>query len=72
VADFIRDGESGLLAANDGAFIEAARRLVLDDALRARITSHNRSHPAGFGWDHTLDLHEAAYAEAAGQLRRHG
>jgi glycosyltransferase involved in cell wall biosynthesis len=72
VSDFIRDGESGLLAANDGAFIEAARRLVLDDALRARITSHNRSQPAGFGWDHALDLHEAAYAAAAGQLRRHG
>jgi glycosyltransferase involved in cell wall biosynthesis len=72
VADFIRDGESGLLAADDAAFVQAVRRLVLDDALRDRITAHNRATPPGFGWAEAMELHEAAYAAAADALRGDG
>ncbi len=45
VPDVVRDGETGLLVAenDDDAFAEAVRRLLDDDALRARLGARARS-----------------------------
>ena len=74
VADFITDGESGLLASGDPAFAQAVSRLVLDADLRSRIASFNRRTPVPYDWERTLALHDEAYDLATRRLplRRHG
>ncbi|HET9424521.1 MAG TPA: glycosyltransferase family 4 protein [Gemmatimonadaceae bacterium] len=64
VSDFVRDGESGLLADDDAGFVAAVRRLASDGALRAEIQRNVRADPAPFGWDTTLAMHDSVYAAA--------
>jgi glycosyltransferase involved in cell wall biosynthesis len=64
VADFITNEESGLLAQSDREFLDAAVRIVKDDALRERIAQHNRTVRADLTWDRSIRAHEAVYAQA--------
>ena len=69
VADFITDGESGLLAGNDGDFSKAVERIATDHALRATMRAHNAAVKPPFDWTHSLALHERLYRDA---IRRAG
>jgi glycosyltransferase involved in cell wall biosynthesis len=65
VEDFVEHGREGLLAGSDDELAEAAARLAVDGALRARIAERCRVPPTAFDWPAVIALHEAAYAEAA-------
>lgn len=61
---FIDDGESGLLADSDDAFVSSFVLLATDAALRSRIAEHNRLVRPAFDWNNSLRLHLAAYDRA--------
>lgn len=62
----VADEESGLLV--DGhdaaAWGEALGRILLDGALRARLSEGARAHASEFGWERTAERTLAAYARA--------
>jgi glycogen synthase len=64
VREFVRDGVNGFLAADDEAMADSIARLVMDDALRESMTSHNRGTPPEQSWDRILDCAEAEYGRA--------
>ena len=64
--DFIRDGETGLLAASDADFARHFERLALDDALRLRLARADAD-VARFDWPEVAASHLACY-EAARRL----
>lgn len=63
-AQFIRDGQEGLLASNDSGMSAAIARLALDRPLLTRLAGHNRSVPPEQSWPQVLDLVAAAYDRA--------
>jgi glycosyltransferase involved in cell wall biosynthesis len=64
ISSFVRDGVEGLLATDDRAMVDAISRIASDDALRERITAHNRTTEPDESWPHVLDTADAAYATA--------
>ena len=64
IADFIGDGESGLLATSESDFSACVRRLVQDTSLRNTIAAHNRSVRPDLTWDRSMSAHAAVYARA--------
>ena len=64
VAEFIRHGTEGLLARSDREWISAVARLVSDDALRDRMTAHNREAAPDWDWDRAVDQHLTLYERA--------
>lgn len=66
VREFIRDRVDGMLVDNDAQFAVALAELAGDDALRDRITSHNRRVVPPFDWPAVLDATDALY-RAAGE-----
>ncbi|HEY7991448.1 MAG TPA: glycosyltransferase family 4 protein [Stellaceae bacterium] len=63
IVDFLRDGETGLLAADDDAFARHFQRLALDDELRGRLA---RADPdlTRFDWPEVAKAHLACYEQA--------
>ena len=57
IADFIGDGESGLLATSESDFSACVRRLVQDTSLRNAIATHNRSVRPDLTWDRSMSAH---------------
>ncbi len=71
LAESVLDGRTGLLCDDDeAAFTAALRRLLLDDALRARTGAAAREHAARFTWDGTVDAFAAVLAEVTGTAAR--
>lgn len=64
VSDFVADGVSGLLAADDAAMAAAMHRLVADPDLRDAITTHNTAVPPDQSWPRVLAAVDAAYSAA--------
>lgn len=64
VGDFVVDGESGLLAADDEGLARALTRLLTDPALLVRIAEHNRTVPPPQSWDAVAAAAEAEYRRA--------
>jgi len=67
--DFLEHGRDALLAADDAAFAEHLRALVLDDALRARLTAACAAPPPIADWDAVLDRHEELLSVAVESRR---
>jgi glycosyltransferase involved in cell wall biosynthesis/O-antigen/teichoic acid export membrane protein len=69
----IVDGETGLLADDGPGLVEAVRRLVADDEMRARMGAAARERAAGFTWERTaretLELLEDARSRERVSLR---
>ncbi|MFM8304973.1 MAG: glycosyltransferase family 4 protein [Actinomycetota bacterium] len=59
VRDSVDDGITGLLAADDGEFVEAWVRLGRDGALRSRMSDAARARAATFTWPRAVDRFEA-------------
>jgi glycosyltransferase involved in cell wall biosynthesis len=69
VADFVRHGRDGLLAADRQGLAAALVRLHHEPALLAAITAHNRARlPEGFGWPTVTAAFERCYAQAQARI----
>lgn len=66
---FIHDEVEGLLVANDAGLASALARLSTDNALRTKISQHNRSVEPEFGWARIVDETNRFYAMAAELVR---
>jgi glycosyltransferase involved in cell wall biosynthesis len=64
IADFIRNGEHGLLAVSDAGLATALAELAGDPAMRARMAETNRACAPETGWDDVLQRCELAYKVA--------
>jgi glycogen synthase len=64
ITEFVRDGVDGLLADGDPGMVDALVRMTQDDALRARITEHNRTTPPPTSWAEVLERMAAEYDRA--------
>jgi glycosyltransferase involved in cell wall biosynthesis len=64
VADFVTDGENGVLGADDQAMVRGLVDLVADDAVRQRIADHNRTVAPAQAWPAVVDLAESEYRRA--------
>lgn len=64
VPDFIENDLSGIVVDRDGEFVDAVVRLAVDDVLRARIASHNRTVTAPYHWERAMAMHLQAYEDA--------
>lgn len=64
LTDFVRHGVEGLLCGSDTEMVERLRELVVDPALRWRISEHNRTVPSPMTWPNTMHHHDSAYALA--------
>ena len=64
IADFIHDGEHGLLAPSDAGLASALVELATRPDLRARMARHNRDCAPDTGWDDVLQRCELAYKVA--------
>ena len=51
LTDSIRDGETGLLVDSPEEFVQAIRRLLVDEVLRARLGHEARAHAADYTWE---------------------
>lgn len=65
VTEFVRDRIDGLLVRDDTEMAVALADLVQDDALRARITAHNRRVAPQLDWSDVLERTSALYRAAA-------
>jgi D-inositol-3-phosphate glycosyltransferase len=61
----VRDGETGVLVPwrDASLFADALRRVLVDDAFRARLAAAARASVMDFGWDRIADEHLALYAD---------
>ncbi len=66
LADFVDPGTSGFLCASDEGMVAALRDLLVDPALRDRISEHNRTTPSEMNWANAMTRHEAVYSRALG------
>ena len=71
VAEFIADGQDGLLADDDRQLAQHIGHLCVDTALRNQIAMHNRKVPVAFTWQRTLAAHLATYERARYLCRAH-
>jgi glycogen synthase len=64
VADFVTDGQEGLLGADDQSLVRGLVDLVSDDAVRLRIADHNRTQAPSQAWPAVVALAESEYRRA--------
>ena len=64
VRDSVDPDVTGLLAADEAAFVDAWRRLATDDALRSTMSEAARGRANGFTWPRAIDLFEGALERA--------
>jgi glycosyltransferase involved in cell wall biosynthesis len=64
LTDFIEHGVEGFLCRSDADMVAALRLLALDDAMRRRISEHNRTVDTDMTWTNSLSRHDQVYAEA--------
>ena len=69
VRDAVADGETGMLATDDEAFVEAWVQLATDDARRAQMADACVARAALFTWDATVDRFESVVRAAVAQGR---
>jgi glycosyltransferase involved in cell wall biosynthesis len=60
-AEFIRDGQEGVLAHSDADMAAALAALAADPAMRARIATHNRTVPPASDWNTVLERTASLY-----------
>lgn len=61
VSDSVEHGREGLLARNFQELADSIARILLDDALRARMSDNARKRLHRFGWDHVITRHMELY-----------
>ncbi|HYT10300.1 MAG TPA: glycosyltransferase family 4 protein [Mycobacteriales bacterium] len=66
----VLDGETGLLVDDEREFVDAVRRLIADQVLRARLGHAARGHAGRFSWATAIDAFEAEIRTAAGMPPR--
>ena len=64
VGEFLVEGVDGFLCADDHDLADTLAELLRDDALRTRMTAHNRTTPPVHDWAHAVDNYDAAYCRA--------
>ncbi len=64
VDDFVTEGETGLLGANNQELVEALIRLLQDRALRLRLAKNSASTPPAQDWQNVLPATLAEYERA--------
>jgi glycosyltransferase involved in cell wall biosynthesis len=64
LAEFVKDGLNGYLAADDAAMAGSIARLVSDNALRGSMTAYNRDNAPEQSWGRILDGAEGEYRRA--------
>ncbi len=64
LSESVVDGETGLLVEGPAALVEATRRLLTDDALRARMSAAAAEHARRFTWEQTVRSFEKALVDA--------
>ena len=69
--DFIRQGENGLLARDQGELARFIARFALEERFRAYVAHRNASTPPPYDWTDVVALHLGLYG-AAGALRSPG
>jgi glycosyltransferase involved in cell wall biosynthesis len=62
----VLDGSTGLLVDSETSFAAAARRLIEDDSLRARLGAGARVHAARFSWGSAVEVFEAELRDLTG------
>jgi glycosyltransferase involved in cell wall biosynthesis len=70
MSTFVHDGVEGWLCPSDRAMVDTLRLLVEDDALRRRVSEHNRTTPSPLTWEHALARHDLVYDLAAARAGR--
>lgn len=68
IREFVVDGREGLLATSDDDMVDRLEQVVVDDALRHRMTEHNRTVPSSVDWTDVVRRNVEAY-ELAISLR---
>ena len=68
--EFVRDEREGLLVDSDREMAGALLRLAVDQPLRERIATHNRSTTPGLAWPAVLLQHEVLYVRAGSRVRQ--
>lgn len=73
LTEFVTDGVSGVLAADDDRLLERVAALLADRDRLARVAEHNRTHPPAQVWPavvrRTREVYEQALAEHAAAAR---
>jgi glycosyltransferase involved in cell wall biosynthesis len=67
VRDSVVDGETGILADGDDAFVRAWSRLATDATARAAMSERARARAATFTWDRAVERFERVLVEAVGR-----
>jgi len=65
VGEFLRDGCEGFVVKDDEEMTDRLSRLLLDPALRSRMSEEARRVPPAFTWDRVLPEHLGEYQRAA-------
>lgn len=68
IREFVVHEREGLLASTDADMVDQIERVVIDDDLRARMTTHNRTTPSPVDWTDVVRRNVEAY-ELAIELR---
>ena len=68
IREFVTDGREGLLATTDADMVDRLELVVVDDALRHRMSEHNRTVPSSVDWSDVVRRNVEAY-ELAISLR---
>jgi len=70
VGEFLLDGVDGVLCGDDRDLADTLATLLRDEALRARMTAHNRATPPVHDWGHAVANYDAAYRRAGELVER--
>jgi glycosyltransferase involved in cell wall biosynthesis len=65
VADFIVDGESGILVDDGRDYAARVAELALDSSALSKLRAHNTRVPVPFDWDSALARHLELYERVA-------
>ncbi|MFL6133257.1 MAG: glycosyltransferase family 4 protein [Nocardioidaceae bacterium] len=70
MSEFVGHGVEGFLCRDDVHMVTRLREMCEDDALRLRMSEHNRTTPSAMTWQRALLSHDAVYDEVlAGHSR---